>query len=55
MRSLKLSFLVFIYIFFLRCSQVVEDSKTVVFFQNKKSKWIQDKRILPQSDDSFLK
>ena len=53
MRSLKLFFLVFIYIFFLRCSQVVEDSKTVVFFQNKKSKWIQDKRILPQSDAEF--
>jgi alpha-L-rhamnosidase len=53
MQFSNLVFLLLISIFLLRCSQTIDDRKTVVFFQNQKASWIQDKKNLPQSDAEF--
>ena len=53
MRFPQLVFLLLITLFFLRCSQAFDDSKNIVFFQNQKASWIQDKKTLPQSDAEF--
>ena len=53
MRLLKLVFLLLIFMIHLRCTQEVEVSESVVFFQNQKATWIQDKKALPQSDAEF--
>tara|TARA_B100000575_G_scaffold137204_1_gene109387 strand:+ start:5699 stop:8119 length:2421 start_codon:yes stop_codon:yes gene_type:complete len=53
MRLLKLVFFLSVLLTHLRCSKEVEVSENVVFFQNQKSLWIQDKKILPKSDAEF--
>lgn len=53
MRSSQLVFLLLISLIFLRCSKTIDDSKTIVFFQNQKASWIKDKKTLPQSDAEF--
>lgn len=53
MRLLKLIFFLSVFLIHLRCSKEVEVSENLVFFQNQKSLWIQDKKILPKSDAEF--
>ena len=53
MRLLKLVFFLSVFLIHLRCSKEVEVSENLVFFQNQKSLWIQDKKILPKSDAEF--
>ena len=53
MRLLKLVFLLSVIMTHWCCNQQVKVSESHVFFQNQKAKWIQDKKILPQSDADF--
>lgn len=53
MRLLKLVFLLSVIMTHWYCNQQVKVSESHVFFQNQKAKWIQDKKILPQSDADF--
>lgn len=53
MRLLKLLFLLSVIMTHWCCNQQVKVSESHVFFQNQKAKWIQDKKILPQSDADF--
>ena len=53
MKFSQLVFLLLISLCLLRCIPAVDDSKTVVFFQNQKASWIKDKKTLPQSDAEF--
>ncbi|MGB2136266.1 MAG: family 78 glycoside hydrolase catalytic domain [Flavobacteriaceae bacterium] len=53
MRLLKLVFLLSVIMTHWCCNQQVKVSESDVFFQNQKAKWIQDKKILPQSDADF--
>ena len=53
MRLLKLVFLLSVIMTYWCCNQQVKVSESDVFFQNQKAKWIQDKKILPQSDADF--
>ena len=53
MRFSQLVFLLLISLFFLRCNKAVDNSKNIVFFQNQKASWIQDKKTLPKSDAEF--
>jgi alpha-L-rhamnosidase len=53
MRLLKLVFLLSVIMTHWCCNQQVKVSESHVFFQNQKARWIQDKKILPQSDADF--
>lgn len=53
MGFLRAVLLFLIFIFFIRCSQEVNKDEMIVFFQNKKATWIQDKKALPLTDAEF--
>ena len=53
MGFLRAVLLFLIFIFFIRCSQEVNKDEMIVFFQNKKATWIQDKKALPATDAEF--
>ncbi|MGA0373461.1 MAG: family 78 glycoside hydrolase catalytic domain [Flavobacteriaceae bacterium] len=53
MRLLKLVFFLSVFFTHFRCSKEVKVSESLVFCQNQKSLWIQDKKILPKSDAEF--
>ena len=53
MRLLKVVFFLSVFFTHFRCSKEVKVSESLVFFQNQKSLWIQDKKILPKSDAEF--
>ena len=53
MRFSKLIFLLLVFLFLFSCTQAYDVREKVIFFQNKKASWIQDKKNLPQSDAEF--
>lgn len=53
MRLLRVVCLHLILLSFIHCQHEVDNDETVIFYQNKKAKWIQDNKDLPLSDYLF--